>query len=60
MASLAVRWLGIRRSGYFDDFGMVTAESVIRGAFRAFAALTDTLGFDPKIEKSEWGAGLGF
>ena len=53
MATLAVRWQKAPRLGYFDDFGIIIAESAIRGALRAFAALNEILGFDLRAGESE-------
>ena len=46
--------------GNFGDFGVVTTESAVRDASRAFAALNDTLGLELQLEKSERGARLEF
>ena len=60
MATVAVRWLKIPRLGYCDDFGITAAESAVQDALRAFAALNDILGFEPKVAKLEWGTRIGF
>ena len=60
MASLAVRWLKIPCMGYFDDFGIITTERAIREALDAFTKMNHILGFELKIEKSDWGTVLEF
>ena len=60
MATVAVRWLGIPRVGFFDDFGIITTESTIEVALRASAALNQILGFELKAEKSEYGPRIEF
>ena len=60
MASLAARWLKIPCMGYFDDFGIITTERAIREALDAFTKMNHILGFELKIEKSDWGTVLEF
>ena len=38
MATVAARWLRIPRMGYFDDVGVITTESAIEEALRAFTS----------------------
>ena len=60
MATLAVRWLRIPCVGYFDDFGVITTESAIEEALRAFTALSQILGFELKVGESECGIRVEF
>ena len=60
MASLAVRWLKIPCLGYFDDFGIITTEMTVHEALNAFTKMNHILGFELKIEKSDWGTVLEF
>ena len=46
--------------GYFDDFGMITAESTIQEALEVCTVLNRMLGFDLKVEKSGWGIRIEF
>ena len=60
MATIAVRWLGMPCMGYFDDFGIITTESTIKEALQAFTTLNQILGFELKVEKSEFGTRIEF
>ena len=46
--------------GFFGDFGMITTESAIQEALKAFTVLNQILGFDLKGEKSAWGIRIEF
>ena len=59
-STVAVRWLKIPRVGYFNDFGMITAESRIQDALIAFTVLNQMLGRNLGEAKSEWGIRVDF
>ena len=44
MGTVAVKWLKVPRPGYFDVFGAVAAESVIKGALAASTELNGNPG----------------
>ena len=52
-ATMTARWLRVPCLGYFDDFGIVAAESAIRDALRAFTALNDILSGGSQYEASD-------
>ena len=58
VATIAARWPRIVRLGCCDDFGIAAAEHCIKQALQAFAELNRIPGYDPEVEKSEWGASL--
>ena len=60
MGTMAVRWLGIPCVEYSDDFGIITTESAIKEALRAFTAPNQILGFELKVEISEFGTRIEF
>ena len=60
IATLAVRLLKIPVMGYYDDFGLITPESLTGEALEYFCELNRLLGFSMKRKKTLWGAILEF
>ena len=55
MAAIVVRCLRMACAGHFDDFRKIAAQQCIDAALQAFAKVNRILGFDLKIDMTEWG-----